>query len=127
MANFLSPTQHIKLAEMLDKAINIPLVSNHKEKDIFLKLVRAVDTRVEAMIPDEMLVALNDRNITVAEVIAGAMKENLVPILADALAFPFLPTMIKRRVLELVVDMLVEAAAEATTLDDRLDAFLQAG
>ncbi len=127
MANFLSPTQHIKLAEMLDKAINIPLVSNHKEKDIFLKLVRAVDTRVEAMIPDEMLVALNDRNITVAEVIAGAMRENLVPILADALAFPFLPTMIKRRVLELVVDMLVEAAAEATTLDDRLDAFLQAG
>jgi len=127
MANFLSPTQHIKLAEMLDKAINIPLVSSHKEKDIFLKLVRAIDTRVEAMIPDEMLVALNDSTITVADVIAGAMKDNLVPILADALAFPFLPTMIKRRVLELVVDMLVEAAAQATTLDDKLDAFLQAG
>ena len=126
MANFLSPTQHLKLAEMLDRAINLPLVSNHKEKDIFLKLVRAIDTRVEAMVPDEMLAALNSADITVADMIAGAMKDNLVPILADALAFPFLPTTIKRRVLELVVDMLVEAAAEATTLDDKLDAFLQA-
>ncbi|MGS4947156.1 hypothetical protein ACVDG3_16895 [Meridianimarinicoccus sp. RP-17] len=126
MANFLSPTQHIKLAEMLDKAINIPLVSNQKEKDIFLKLVRAIDSRVEAITPDEVLAALNSKDVTVADVVAGAMKDNLVPFLADALAFPFLPTMIKRRVLELVVDMLVEAAAQATTLDDKLDDFLQA-
>jgi hypothetical protein len=126
MANFLSPTQHIKLADMLDKAINIPLVSNKKEKDIFLKLVRAIDSRVEAITPDEVLAALNSKDITVAALIAEAMKDNLVPFLADALAFPFLPTSIKRRVLELVVDMLVEAAAEATTLDDKLDTFLQA-
>jgi hypothetical protein len=126
MANFLSPTQHIKLADMLDKAINIPLVSNKKEKDIFLKLVRAIDSRVEAITPDEVLAAMNSKDITVAALIAEAMKDNLVPFLADALAFPFLPTSIKRRVLELVVDMLVEAAAEATTLDDKLDTFLQA-
>ncbi len=126
MANFLSPTQHIKLAEMLDKAINIPLVSNSKEKDIFLKLVRAIDSRVEAITPDEVLAALNSKDVTVADMVAGAMKDNLVPFLADALAFPFLPTTIKRRVLDLVVDMLVEAAAETTTLDDKLDAFLQA-
>ena len=126
MANFLSPTQHIKLAEMLDKSINIPLVSNSKEKDIFLKLVRAIDSRVEAITPDEVLAALNSKDVTVADMVAGAMKDNLVPFLADALAFPFLPTTIKRRVLDLVVDMLVEAAAETTTLDDKLDAFLQA-
>lgn len=125
MANFLSPTQHAKLAAMLDKSINIPLISNDREADIFLKVARVIDTQIESRLPDELLAGLNAPEIKVTDIIAKALKDNLVPLLGDVLSLPFLPGQIKMRLLELVVDYLVRAMASNTTLDDMLDDFLR--
>ena len=125
MANFLSPTQHAKLAAMLDKSINIPLISNDREADIFLKVARVIDTQIESRLPDELLAGLNAPEIKVTDIIAKALKDNLVPLLGDVLSLPFLPSQIKMRLLELVVDYLVRAMASNTTLDDMLDDFLR--
>lgn len=127
MANFLNPTQHAKIAQMLDKSINIPLISSDREADIFLKVARVIDSQIEARLPDEFLAGMNSPEIVVADVIADALKENLVPLLSDLLALPFFPGTLKRQLLEIVVDFMVQAMASHTTLDDRLDAFLNAG
>lgn len=124
MANFLSPTQQAKIAEALDKEIGIPFVSNDRERDIFLKLAKVIDSAIEARVPDELLSGLNSPDIQVEELIADALKDNLVPLLADVISFPFLPGTIKRKILSFVVEILVDVMASQTTLDEKLEAFL---
>ena len=124
MATFLSPGQREKIAAAIDKEINIPLVSNRRERDIFIKLVEAIDNQVNAKIPDEMLNGLNSPNIQIEDAVAEALKQNLVPLLDDLLAIPFLPRSIKRQILSFVIEMLVDAMASQTTLDEKVEAFL---
>ena len=126
MANFLSPTQHHLLAKAIDKHIGLPFVSDKREYDICLKIARTIDTAVEARLPDELLAGLNTPDIQVEKMIADAMKENLVPLLADLLSFPFLPTTIKMRMLDFVVELLCDAMASATSLDETIEEFLNA-
>ncbi|PWR01593.1 hypothetical protein DKT77_15780 [Meridianimarinicoccus roseus] len=99
-------------------------MSSDREADIFLKVARVIDEKVESRLPDELLAGLNAPEIRVADIVAQALRENLVPMLEGMLTLPFLPADIKRRLLEVVVDYLVRAMAENTTLDDELDAFL---
>ena len=127
MANFLSPTQQAKIAEALDKKIGIPFVSNNKERDIFLKLAKVIDSAVEARVPDELLAGLNTPGIQIETIVADALKENLVPLLSDVISFPFLPGTIKRKILSFVVELLVDVMASQTTLDEKIEAFLAEG
>lgn len=126
MATFLSPTQHDLLAKAIDKHIGIPFVSDKREYDICLKIARSIDSAVEARVPDELLEGLNARDIQVERLIADAMKENFVPLLSDLLSFPFLPTAIKLKVLNFVVELLCDVMADATTLDETIERFLNA-
>lgn len=124
MANFLSPSQQAKIAEALDKEIGIPFVSNRKERDIFLKVAKVIDSAVESRVPDELLAGLNSPDIQIENMIADALKENLSPILSDAISFPFFPTAIKLKILNFVIELLIDVMASQTTLDEKIEAFL---
>lgn len=124
MPSFLSPTQQAKLAKALDKKINIPLLSDRREKDIFLKVVREIDRQMERLIPDEILGALNSGSVQVEDIVSSALKDNLVPLLSDLISFPFLPRKIRDKILDFVVETLVDAMASATTIDEVIEKFL---
>jgi len=123
MAHFLSPSQHEKLARAINRELDIPLLSSNREYDICLKLARAIDSAIEARVPDEMLDGLNRPEVQVEALVADALKDNLTPLLADLLSIPFFPTDIKRRVINFAVELLVDVMASYTTLDERIESF----
>ncbi|MEM9549807.1 MAG: hypothetical protein AAGA05_01455 [Pseudomonadota bacterium] len=122
---FLSEAQHEKLARYLNAEINIPILwSEEKELSILRKIVIAVDRNTMKYIPSEILDGVNDANFQLEDVLARSLKDNLVPMLASAIPLPFLPGKIKRKILEAAVDVIVDAAAQATTIDEKVEAYL---
>ncbi|MCV6585908.1 MAG: hypothetical protein OIF47_10280 [Marinibacterium sp.] len=121
---FLSETQQVKLAEFLDKKINLPFIRNQNEPAIFLKAVRAMDRTIRQYTPDEILRASQAPDLQIEDIIAQALKDNLVPLLSDLLRIPMLPREIRDRAVELAVDVIVSALAGLTTIDETIEEFL---
>jgi hypothetical protein len=93
---------------------------------VLRKVVIAADRNMMKFVPSEILNGVNDPEFELDEMIAMAMKDNLVPLLADLIPLPFIPAVLKRRILEIIVDLIVNVIASHTTLDDRIEEFLRA-
>jgi hypothetical protein len=122
--SFLSEAQVAQLANALAQKIDLPLTSERKEKKIFFKVVKAIDKYMSKYVADEILDALNSGGITISDIVAQSLKDNLTDVISDLVPLPFVPRAIKRRIIDLAIDILVRAMASATTLDEEIEAFL---
>lgn len=123
---FLGANQKDKLAQLLDKKFNLPLVRGQREYRVWIKFVTAIDEIITARVQDEYLAAMNDPDFQIEEEFVAALKENLTPILSDLLSVPILPGPLKRKMINLILEVIVGALAKATTLDETIEEFLAA-
>ncbi len=121
---FLRVRQQEALARAIDAKFNIPVIRDTLEFAVWLKMVQAVDRVMADRVPDEILDTLNDRNLQLETMIAEALQDNLTLMLCDLLAVPFLPTVVKKEIIDWLIVLLVQSMASATTIDEQIEAFL---
>ena len=63
-------------------------------------------------------------DLQIEDMIAEALKENLVPIISDLLRLPMVPRMYRDQLISIAVDTIVNALAEATSIDELIEEFL---
>ena len=122
--SFLSDDQKTELAKLLDKRFNLPLVKGNREYRAWAKFVSAVDRVIASRIQDEYLEAMNDPDFQIEDVFVTAAKENLSPLLSDLLVVPILPGTLKRKLIDFVLEIIIGALANATTIDEMIESFL---
>jgi hypothetical protein len=123
---FLGANQKDKLAQILDKKFDLPLVRGRREHRVWTKLVSAIDGFIAARVQDEFLDAMNDPDFQLEEEFANALKENLSPVLSTFLMVPILPQALKEKIINLILEIIVKALAGATTIDEVIEEFLAA-
>lgn len=121
---FLSQQQKEKLAELLDKRFNLPLIKGSFERKAWVKFVDAVDNIIASKIQNEYLAALNDPNFQVEELFISALQDNLSPLISSMLSVPILPGFLKIKMIDYLIEILLKALAEATTLDEVIEEFM---
>lgn len=120
---FLTPKQQEKLATLLDREIDIPLVSDKTEAQVFLKVVQSIDRNIYKVVPAEITDIVHRGGSIVSSEVYIGLRENLAGFLADLIPLPFIPSFVKREILDTALNVILRALSEFTTIDDVIAEF----
>lgn len=125
---FLTNRQQTNFAILLNSKFDIPfLFSEQEELQIFLKIIQAIDRNIYKYTPREIVdVVKSSDNIISKEVYEG-LTSTLAAFLADAIPLFFVPTFVKKAIIEYAIDVIVTALTEYTTIDDVILDLLEGG
>jgi len=97
------------IASKINTKINIPFVSEKKEKIIIVKIVKKIDRFFYENLPNELYGFVHDASDGISEEEAKELNYILARRLNNKLDIPFLPEWIEQQIFELAVNILVNA------------------
>ena len=123
---FLTPAQQVKFADALARIHDLPVLGERGERRVYLKIVQAIDRRIYAENPREILEVINSGE-SVSDIVRDALKENIADILLATLRLPFVPRRLRRLIIETAVGMILKSLGTGSRLDDILDEVIREG
>ena len=98
------------LAQRLNEKINVPIIDENREEQIFIKIILKIDTFLYDHLPNEFydVIRRTDRGIGVKE--AKRLVRRLIKIANDKIDIPYLPEFAEQIAIKFVIGMVVKAA-----------------
>ena len=98
------------LAQRLNEKINVPIIDENKEEQIFIKIILKIDTFLYDHLPNEFydVIRSTDRGIDNKE--AKRLVRRLTKIANDKIDIPYIPEFAEKFALKFVIGIVVKAA-----------------
>ena len=98
------------LAQRLNEKINVPIIDENKEEQIFIKIILKIDTFLYDHLPNEFydVIRSTDRGIDNKE--AKRLVRRLTKIANDKIDIPYIPEFAEQFALKFVIGIVVKAA-----------------
>ncbi len=98
------------LAQRLNDKINVPIIDENKEEQIFIKIILRIDTFLYDHLPNEFydVIRSADRGIDQKE--AKRLVRRLTRIANDKIDIPYIPEIAEQFALKFVIGIVVKAA-----------------
>ena len=107
--SMLTNEQVLKIANLVNKKINLPLLNEKKEEKVFFKLVQLIDTKLYEELPNEYyeLIKTVDEGISNEE--AELISKRLSKKVNKKVNIPILTEKMEGKFIKMVIGIIVEA------------------
>lgn len=109
-----------KLATLLNKKVNIPLMSETTEQTILVKIVRRVDSYLYNALPNELYEQIRDASDGISNEEADQMRAVLATRLNKEVNIKYLPEFVEQQIFELLFGVLISAMRKTFHLDQAI-------
>jgi hypothetical protein len=98
------------LAQRLNEKINVPLIDENREEQIFIKIILKIDTFLYDHLPNEFydVIRSTDRGIDIKE--AKRLVRRLTKIANEKIDIPYIPEIAEQIAIKFVIGIVVKAA-----------------
>lgn len=105
------------MPNVLNEKINVPIIDENREEQIFIKIILKIDTFLYDHLPNEFydVIRSSDRGIDVKE--AKRLVRRLTKIANDKIDIPYLPEFAEQIAIKFVIGMVVKAARKKLNFD----------
>lgn len=118
----LSADQIKKVATLVNNLIDVPIVPEFLEQQVFEAAVTLIDKQLDQLLPAKLKDFLNDATMMLDDAHTGDLADRLVAILNKSVDIPLLNDDQEQKVFRIVIDLIIRAMASKKTLDGLLPA-----
>lgn len=106
----MTEAEIVDLAQRLNEKINVPIIDENREEQIFIKIILKIDTFLYDHLPNEFydVIRSTDRGIDKKE--AKRLVRRLTKIANDKIDIPYIPEIAEQFALKFVIGIVVKAA-----------------
>lgn len=107
------------LAAKLNKDINLPFLSEHKEFIVFAKLVRWIDRQLYSLLPNEYYSMIHDATDGISPEEAVRIRQRVTPLINDVINIPFVPEGLEAVIIGTILDLILNALIKGFKLEQK--------
>jgi ribosomal protein S13 len=115
----LSDEQVNAIAEMVNNAVNLPLLGEKTEFVVFAKIVRMLDSKLYELLPNEYYELINDASNGITEEEAAKMEERLTKLLNEKVNIPFISERKEEILIGIVIGQIIRAMVKGFKLSEK--------
>lgn len=118
----LSADQIRKIATLVNNLVDVPIVPEFMEQQVFEAAVTLIDRQLDQLLPAGLKEFLNDASKMLDDAHTGDLANRLVAILEKNVDIPLLNDEQEQKIFKIVIDLIIRAMASRKTLDGLLPA-----
>ena len=118
-AEMLSDEQVNAIAQMVNNAVNLPLLGERAEFVVFAKIVRVLDRKLYELLPNEYYELINDASNGISEEEAAKMEDRLTKLLNEKVNIPFISERKEEMLIGIVIGQIVRAMVNGFKLGEQ--------
>jgi ribosomal protein S13 len=118
-AEMLTDEQVNAIAQMVNNAVNLPLLGEKAEFVVFAKIVRMLDKKLYEVLPNEYYELINDASNGISEEEAAKMEERLTNLLNEKVNIPFISERKEAILIGIVIGQVVRAMVNGFKLGEK--------
>jgi ribosomal protein S13 len=118
-AEMLTDEQVNAIAQMVNNAVNLPLLGEKAEFVVFAKIVRMLDRKLYEVLPNEYYELINDASNGISEEEAAKMEERLTNLLNEKVNIPFISERKEAILIGIVIGQVVRAMVNGFKLGEK--------
>lgn len=105
----LSREEEKQIAKIVNKAINIPFMSEKREYKVFLAGIRLIDKALTLYLPEELLECIHDIQAGVSHEEVAVLEKRITPIINQMINIPLIPEFLEARLISMVLGIILNA------------------
>ena len=106
------------IAQKVNKAINLPFLSEEKEFIVFEKVIRWVDRQLYKMLPNEYYELVKDASDGISKKEAKRIEKRLTPLINNVVNIPILTERQEGKLIGLVLSLIINAMIKGFKLEE---------
>ena len=114
----LTDAQINALAQKVNTAINLPILSEEKEFIIFVKIIKWIDRKLYDILPNEYYELVNNATDGISKEEAAMLEDRLTPIINEAINIPIINERQEEKLISLVLGIIINAMAKGFKLEE---------
>ena len=106
------------LAIKVNKAINLPFISEEKEFVVFVKIIKWIDKKLYQLLPNEYYELINDATNGISKEEAMVIEERVTPMINNAVNLPVLTETQEEKLMSIILGLIINAMVKGFKLDE---------
>jgi len=112
----LTPQEEERVADTVNRAINIPFMSERREKKVFLAGIRLIDKAITLYLPKELIECIHNISDGVTHEEVAVLEKRLTPIINKMINIPLIPEFLEVRLISMVLGIILNAMRKGTQI-----------
>lgn len=105
------------LAMKVNKAINLPFISEEKEFVVFVKIIKWIDKKLYQLLPNEYYELINDATDGISKEEAIIIEERVTPMINNVVNLPVLTEKQEEKLISIILGLIINAMVKGFKLE----------
>jgi hypothetical protein len=105
----LKPEEAMRIARMINTAINIPFLSESRELAVFEAAIRLVDKAISMHLPKDLLESVHNVRDGISNQEVANLEQRLTPIINQMINIPLIPEFVEERLISMILGIMLNA------------------
>jgi len=114
----LTPEEVNALAMKVNKAINLPFISEEKEFVVFVKIIKWIDKKLYQLLPNEYYELINDATNGISKEEAMIIEERVTPMINNIVNLPVLTEKQEEKLISIILGLIINAMVKGFKLEE---------
>lgn len=106
------------LALKVNNAVNLPLIGEKKELQVFVKIIKWVDKQLYKLLPNEYYELVKDATDGITKEEALVIEERLTPLINEKVNIPILSEKMEAKLIGLILGLIMNAMVKGFKLEE---------
>ena len=106
------------IAQKVNKAINLPFLSEEQEFIIFAKIIKWIDRQLYKLLPNEYYELVNDASDGISKEEAIKIEERLTPLINNVVNIPIITEKQEEKLIGLILGLIINAMIKGFKLEE---------
>jgi hypothetical protein len=106
------------IAQAVNKAINLPFLSEEQEFIIFVKVIKWIDRQLYKLLPNEYYELVKDASNGISKEEAIKIEERLTPLINNVINIPIISEKQEAKLIGLILGLIIKAMVKGFKLEE---------